>query len=719
MKRLVAFSILATATLQAVELSPIEVLADDLYAPLPSNSEILDQKTTLDAEALSLFGPKAQSSALMALDMAPGVNVESADAYGLSGSSMRERGVDSHFLGLTLEGIPVYAIRPIGPRVDIVDLENIETLDFYRGAQSPKNHTGVGSRGGLIDLRWRRPSDTSSTTIQSRLGSDAFYKHYLRIDSGRIADWPLQLFGSISKSGADKWKGEGDLEPRTNIALGAEVPSDALHVSLFYNHNEHERHDFMPLSYAQINSLDANYDLDYQSSEDNRSDYYDYHKSDNRYDDLSLHLEGGCFGLTCKLKLYGSSYLEKSDEGNGKGTVDALRTGMIASVGYADDIYKAEAGIWAERAALDKYVRKVSTTAQREHQGWKWLNKNRGDTQLLSPYLYGSAEFDVWRIEAGIRGMYYKEAANDTYLPNNTIANYEDAIANGTIAPGGHVDAMTYSLALPTLGMHYQLSEAGELFAKWGRGYQRPYRYSFAAAYGANKQGIRDKLQAQGKGLEDIVKQWKMEESDMFDLGGLYYWQRATLGVTLFYHRHKNLLSSAYDPTFGINYLQNVGNADVYGAELTLDAEVAHNLWLYCNPAWMHSAIEEDLNFGGNVVKLKGNAMSETPEFTLKTGALFRLATHTFNVTGRYIGSRYGDVENGEKIDGYFTLDARYGYRFGANALDMNGEVWIAGTNLLDEQYVSEVGSADMLDDTPVYYVGAPRSVMAGVELNF
>ncbi len=717
MKKIVTCSFALAAGLGGAELAPIDVNAETLYAPLPATAEVLDQKTTLDSETLNLFGPKAQSSAVMALDMAPGVTVESVDAYGLGGTSMRERGVDSNFLGMTIEGIPLYSIRPIGPRVDIMDLENVAFLDFFRGAQSPKNHTGVGSRGGLIDLRWMHPADRFTTSLQSRAGSDMFYKNYLRIDSGRIDAMPLKLFGSLSRSSAEKWKGEGDLGPRTNVAFGVEVPSEAVHATLFFNHTEHKRHDFMPLSYAQTQDLDANYNLDYQSSEDNRSDYYDYHKRESRYDDVSLHLERACLGLTCKLKLYGSHYLEKSDEGDGKGTVDGTRLGMIASGSYDADAWGIEGGVWMERAELDKYVSKVSATPERTHQGWKWLNKNRGATELVSPYLVGNAQLDALRLEAGFRYLYYKEAANDTYLPNNKIADYDDAIAGGTIAPGGSVDAMTYHVALPTLGVHYRVDEKAELFAKWGRGYQRPYRYSFAAAYGANKNGLRDKLQAQGKGLQDIVKEWKMEESDLFDLGGLYYAEHATAGATLFYHRHENLLSSAYDPTLGIDYLQNVGNAHVYGLELTLDAEVLRNFWIYCNPAWMHSEIEEDLDYGANTVKLKGNQMSETPDFTLKTGVLYRFDMHTFNLNGRYIGTRYGDVKNSEKIDAYFTLDARYGYRFKFDAI--SGELWLSGTNLLDEKYVSEVGSADMLEDTPAYYVGAPRSVMAGVEMTF
>ncbi len=717
MIRLLTCTVLLTLSAAALELSSIDVEAQRLYTPLFEGAEVLDQKSSLDSEALSTNGPPAQSSAVMALDMAPGVNVESVDAYGLGGSSMRERGVDNNFLGLSIEGIPSYSIRPIGPRVDIVDLENVASLDFYRGAQSPKNHSGVGSRGGLIDLVWRKPQKETALDARSRFGGDGFYKLYGRVDSGDIASLPLGAYASISQSSAHKWKGESDLGPRTNLSAGLGYTLEGLHVSVLYNRTLHKRHDFMPLSYAQTKDLSANYDLDYQSSESNRSDYYDYRKRDGRYDDLSLHVSTDCGGLTCKLKLYGSNYFERSDEGDGIGTVDARRVGLMASAHYQDAALEAEVGAWMEQAQLDKYVRHVSLSAQHSHLGWKWLSDNDGATELLSPYVLGAYSLEPWRFEAGLRGMFYKEAGNDTYLPNNTYADFDAAIAHAALAPGGRVGAMRYAMIIPTLGAHYRLDEALELFAKWGRGYQRPYRYSFAAAYGANQKGLRDKLQAQGKGLEDIVKQWKMEEADLFDAGVLYQSERTSLGMSLFYHRHRNLLASTYDETLAVDYLQNVSDAEVYGLEADLGVEPLRNLWLYLRPAWMQSALSDDLHYANATVALKGNEMSETPRFTCKAGGVYRHEAHSISVMGRYIGARYADVRNEEKVDGYATFDARYMYTLkGAFG---EGSLWIAATNLGDARYISSIGSADMLEDTPTYYVGAPRSVMVGLEGRF
>lgn len=706
------------AMLGAAELMPsITVEGEVLKVPAGQGEEPFDEKLTLTREGIELFGPAGQASPIAALDIVPGLSVETQDAFGLSEVNAKDRGVDSNFMALAVEGIPNYSIRPIGPRENIYDLENMERIDYYRGALSPDAGSGVGSKAGLINLRWLRPSEDASGKISGRFGSDAFYKLYGRADTGRIAD-TFNAFLALSRSGADKWKGEGDLGPRTNIAAGLTADTQIVQAELFYNHTRQKRHDFLGLSYDQIQDLDANYDLDYQSDDPNTADYYDYYKRDLRYDELHLALKTDYRDVAYTLKLYGADYLEKSDEGTGKGTVDASRIGLDASARLVRDTWEAKAGLCGERSWLKKYVEKVATNPTRAHTGWKWLNDNKGPTELLSPYLQAGATLGNVRIEAGLRYLYYKEAANDTYLGNNSESDYDAAIASGTIAPGGSVDAMTYRLWLPGLGIRTRILEDTELFAKWGRGYQRPYRYSFAAKYASNAQGIRDKLLAQGKDLQSIVEQWDMETSDLFDIGVRQFFDAAEVGLTLFYHRHHDLLSTAYDPELEIDYLQNVGDASVYGAEIQSSIEPAPGLWFFFNPALMQSRIEENLASGGNLYDLKGNQMAEMPHFTLKAGGVLRSGAHTFSLMVRHIGERFADVQNEEKVDDYTTADVRYAYDFSPAAW-RDFTYFVSVLNLGDSKYVSSIASADLLEDTPSYYVGAPRSFFMGLEGRF
>lgn len=711
-------SICSASVLLCAELGSVTVTAKAGESPANQSINPLKERNEIKSQGIELYGDKAKSSVFRTLDIEPGFIVETQDPYGLGETAARSRGVDDNFMAISLEGVSSYAIRPIGPRQGIYDLENFETIEHYNGALNPDAGSGVGSKAGLVNLIFKRPSAKTKGELSLTTGQDSFYKVFARADSGKGGEY-FKSFLSFSRADAEKWKGEGDLGPKKNIALGVSLENDNFPLEIFYSRSEQQRHNFKGLSFAQIQNLDANYNIDYQSTDPNTVDYYDYWKDDLRYEDLQLSLKKECLGAYCSFKLYGSDYLEKSDEGDGKGVVDAQRSGFQFSSKYDLGSFGLKSGIWLERSYLDKYVRKVQATPARTHIGWKWLNKNRGATDIISPYVSAYKDFGDIKVEAGLRYLYYKEASNDTYLGNNLQADYGSAVASGNIAPGGSVDEMRYRLWLPTVGARYEVNYDTEVFAKWGKGYQRPYRYSFAAQYAANKNGLRDKLLAQGKSLQSIVESWDMETSDLIDIGIRRYFQRGEAALSFFYNIHDNLLSSAYDPSIGIDYLQNIGKAVVYGTQIQSSIEPADNIWLFINPALTFSEVKNDINYAGTQYSLKDKELPETPRFTLKAGITYKLDSHLLSLNGRYIGERYADIENKEKAGGYTTVDLSYGYKFKKLSFADEVSLQFSLLNIFDKKYVSSIGSADLLDDTPSYYVGAPRSAAFNIKAVF
>ncbi len=127
----------------------------------------------------------------------------------------------------------------------------------------------------------------------------------------------------------------------------------------------------------------------------------------------------------------------------------------------------------------------------------------------------------------------------------------------------------------------------------------------------------------------------------MFDIGIRKYFDNAEITTSFFYNIHDNLLSSAYDPQLGVDYLQNIGKAVIYGMQIQSNIEPTENLSLFINPAITYSEVKEDINYSDTKYSLKGNEVPETPRFTLKMGAAYQLSKHIFSVKGRYIGERY------------------------------------------------------------------------------
>ncbi|NWF66313.1 MAG: TonB-dependent receptor [Campylobacterales bacterium] len=430
------------------------------------------------------------------------------DAFGLSKLNGRDRGIDSNFLSVNLEDVPNYSIRPIGARENIYDLENFSYIEKYSGAISSKSGVGVGNKGGVVNLKFSPISDKFSTNFSVSGGSDNFYKAFLRVDTP--IDESNKIFISTSQSNSSKWKRYGDLGEQNNIAVGFQ--NDKQKLDSYFIHNTQTSHSFKGLSHKESLDLSKNYKLDYQNTDNTKANFYDYWKEDNSYDEFQIGKGFDCFNSDCKAKFYASKTLEIAHEGDGRATVDGKRVGVILSNTMQLNQFDIESGLWGELSWLDKYVQKVSTTPQRTDQGWKWLNENDGASSVISPYISSSYMSEYFKFEGGLKYVRYLEAGNRLFENSNKFSNFNDAINHGKVVAGGVIDDTTYNILLPSFGIRYTLDFSTELFFKYSKTFQRPYRYSFFAQYSANKNGIQDNILNSGKTLNDIFKSWDIRD---------------------------------------------------------------------------------------------------------------------------------------------------------------------------------------------------------------
>jgi len=113
---------------------------------------------------------------------------------------------------MSVEGLPNYGIMPIGPRDDIYDMENLESIGLYKGSTPLSLGTGSGNRGGTIALTYRRPADdyrglTPFLLVLTGLchGTEQSLEQFFRTSLGLTTGKPgvvmiIQTFGDY-----DKW----------------------------------------------------------------------------------------------------------------------------------------------------------------------------------------------------------------------------------------------------------------------------------------------------------------------------------------------------------------------------------------------------------------------------------------------------------------------------------------------------------------------------------
>jgi len=695
-----------------------------LVAPTRETAEAVATGTEITRTGLEAMGLRAAASIYQAIDLLPGLSVTGADAYGLSVEQrgVRTRGVRSILGALTFAGVPNYGGNPMGPRDYVVDVENLAGIAVYQGAVPSGLATGVGARGGVIDLRpiWARPIAAAQAT--QALGGSSYRRTFLRVDAGQIMDGGPLLAFSGSLTEADKWKGAGESGPRRNLAFTASqalAPGDTLR--LWFNDSDVEQHLYRPLSWDQVQDLAANNDLDYATelTGDRAADiaYYDFNRGHYRNRDLLVEVP---WTLSRRLRVTATPYWSREDteilEGAAmQGGVVATRdrdierhgvsARLVADLGHA----RAAAGLWYE--SLDMVIATENTNPLTG----ELVSRSVGvvsdeDAVSLAPFVQLSGVSGAWAWQAGLKYHQYDEPRSQ-----GLVYPAPDFIPQ----PAGDLtrQARTYDAWLPNLGLSRAFGPDAAVTLSYGRSSIRPYAYlPLINLYNRS----RAAFQAAGVTLDDLFAGYAMETSDHLELGGRLRQGPLDLRATLYASRHDDLLTTVHDPRVDLGYGQNVGAATGRGVELMSTLRLHETVSVFCNPAYTHLTYDDDLSHQGAELDAAGNQVVATPRWSVKAGALMAAGPLELMPMVRYLGERFADVEHRERVDGSLLADLRLTWSLGTRGALRQVRASLDMMNVLDEQAVSVINASDdSRAGTTSFLVAAPRTVAASVAVGF
>ncbi|CAK8711671.1 Iron complex outermembrane recepter protein [Candidatus Electrothrix gigas] len=705
---------------EQTEMPEVVVSGEKLITPTRQASETVYTGSEITSKGIEIQGAKATTSVYGTLDMLSGINVESADSTGLAAemSSVRVRGVKSALGALTVEGVPNYGGNPIGPRDYLYDLENMESVSVYKGAVPGDIGTGVGSRGGAVELRPDWPHEDFGFKLKQSIGFDSYARTFLRLDSGALPVTGTQVSGSFSTGEADKWRGEGTLGPRVNANIAVRQPlNENISIKLWYNHNDLEQHLYRALSWADIQDLGANYDKDFTTSltGDRVNDiyYYDNNRGTYQNDDLMAVLEADLTDtLSLTLKPYSSKedveILQGVSRGGGitqKRFRDIERTGIIAEISRKTAGFNVSLGYHLE--AVDMNIFSQNYLPEKNgglaYRGYGMMASS-GNSYINSPYLKLAGTHGIFSWQAGLKYFNFQEDDSQGYMsgpgPDYALVRTPDLDR----------DATEYDVLLPTVAASSQLTDEIELRVGYGKSFIRPYKYMpLVSLYSSN----RSTFLAQGIKMQNLFDGYDIEESHTVDLGLRYTGAWFDFSPTLFYGTHSNLVCTVYDPRVNLNYDQFVGEATGYGLDLEMNAYLTDDITLFVNPTYTSMTYNKDLVYAGKTLEADGNQVVDTPKWLLKTGLIWRAGPLEMIPMLRYIGSRYTDLENKGEVDGAAIVDLRMSYVL-PNILDTEEmKLSLEINNLLDEEYVSAINASDdSRQGVASYYPGSPLSGM-------
>jgi len=706
-------------------LEEIIVTGERLITPTKQTNETVYTGSEITRKGLEAQGTKATVSVYEAINVLPGISVESTDPYGLAAEqkNIRTRGVRGYLGALTVEGVPNWGGNPMGPREYIYDTENLRGIAVYKGAVPADLGTGVGARGGAIELRPRWPEQEFGFDFSQGLGLNYYTRTFVRLDSGTLPITNTALALSYSYTEAEKWKGPGNLGPRHNVSLMLRQPVWADdEIKIWFNYNDLKQDLYRSLTYSEVEDLDDNYDKDYNShrtgiaSED--INYYKYNSGEySNLDFLSVIPITLSDTFQVRFKPYYS--LEDTEIlGGFKGKVDMIRKrirdieryGLISQVDATFPWVTASLGYWVE--ANDMVIRtKNYDPVTFAFLGHGMYTENDGVGIVHSPFLKLAGQIGDFDFQGGLKYFCYKDPASQGYT-----STPPDFVL--TPAPDLYRESKRYDEFLPTLGVAYHASESLEFYASYGRNQIRPYAYMpLINLYNQN----RTTFQAAGITLDDLFSGYDMEISDNFELGARFRKDWIEIMPAVFYSKHRHLLTTVYDPRVNLSYYQNIGKATGYGIELETNLYLFDDLLtFFINPTYTALTYDEDLTYQGNTLDTKGKQVVDTPQWYVKTGLIFSYRGFEVVPMVRYLGSRYGDAEHKERIDDYFVADVKVSYTKKNLFFVETLKVSLEFINIFNNEYVSVINS---MDDTQAgstsYYVGAPFTALLTVSLEF
>lgn len=702
-------------------------------------------ETTVKEQELQRGAGLGGSNVFKAIELTPSLNVQTDDAYGLGGGSIRLRGFDSTQIGVSIDNMPLndsgnFALYPH----EYADVENLETVTIERGAVSKKSpfYTEIG---GSIRIRTKPPANKFGIEIFPKYGTNDFKRIFFRVDTGKLP-FNLKAFTSYSHTEADKWKGPGKYpEYRDHYTVGIQQNLGRVFWEFYYDKNVQLNYFYRPLSYQQAQDLDNFRRFDYTPSlifpggnglihnnpniRDNNLNYYKFYKNPYTNQQLRANIE---VDILDNLKLSLKPYMWI---GRGSGTSATTfrvgnnwyiayresynytdRPGFTADLSFNTSFGNLTLGYWYERADLKRWqpsfpvkvnpdgsFELITNTSGTPSFRYNYIEKTITTTN--TPYLIYEKEDLFNRVDINL-GLRYAQVKRDytnyrttnlPYLPEDGIYDHPNLTKDPRLSY-----EKTYRKLLFNFGIGYSIAENIKAYFAFSQNFRVPPNFIGT---------VPNNLDAQF-----VVNQLKPEESNSYDLGVRFDLDKFYVVPSVYYVDYKNRLIRLADPNDpNVVYLRNAGKVRAYGFELETGANPMKNLSLYASYSYNVAEFRDDTatlgTTGTPITGIKGNQVPDTPKNMLKFGINYRLFGFNIKPSVQYISSRYGTVDNQQKIGGYTLVNLSVDRR-----ITKNFRAYLDIVNLTDKKYIGRISPGEK---DGRYYVGAPFTLSLGLKGRF
>jgi len=709
------------------------------------------------------------SSPQKAMNILPGVNAQSADALGTNEQSLTLslRGFNTTRLGYTLDGVPLgdgaynnYNGLTINRALISENLGSAEVAVGIGALGTPSS----SNLGGTLTYFSADPLLEAGSRFVQTVGSDSNLRTFARIDTGEHNGFSAYLSGMYARS--DLWNDQDAYNESTTRQFNGKAvyTFEQGRITGFVDTSRTSQADYFYLSkdemarglgwdwggyapdwdeaMAMAYCNKATYVASKCDSSGPQTDADGAFTGGQILRNDNLYYLSGEFYLSDAFTLRATGY-HHDDDGEGhnwnsgtwsnKGTAQEVpmifrntlytidRDGVTAGFEWRLGLHTLQGGLWYEHNTSSAARYQTAVTGPRDMSG---VNSTQPDVGVFDQqtewhtrmaYLQDTVRLldERLTLEAGLKALRAKSEAQalpgDAKTPIAPTSNNQ--FATGTLEAKDN--------ALPSLGVHYRLADAHEVFAG--------YAENIAMFQGGFKLGPQAVSQATWNSQGEL----KPEQSRTLEAGYRFVGAQVQASIAAYSVRFDNRLlqynpcdsRQPVGPSCG-NRFYNVGGVDSRGVELTaLWTPNAHWSW-YTSASFNDSTYASDYVQGGVVQQTRGKTQVDTPKQMLATEIDWRSNGWYGILRGKYTGERFYTYTNDRGFGGYTVFDLAGGYDFGQFGLAKDVRLSLNVSNVTDKRYASNLDSSvfaptDSTGTLYVFHASAPRQVFGSIDVRF
>jgi iron complex outermembrane receptor protein len=289
--------------------------------------------------------------------------------------------------------------------------------------------------------------------------------------------------------------------------------------------------------------------------------------------------------------------------------------------------------------------------------------------------------------------------------PNGNVVFFNTPTAVEYIAP--YSTRVKFDDILPNLGVTYRFTDNQTIYASYAEGLSAPRTDNLYPVRRQPNGSI-------GRGIPDS------ETTKAYDLGWRYRSGALLASATVWKVDYSNRIVSSFDDQLGFTVDRNLGEVDIQGFDLQAGWQPLEKLVLSGSASYNDAEVLQNVPLSATTfLATKGKKLVETPDWTYALRADYEFSEQfRIGLQGKYVGERAATDLNDEFAPSYtvWDLDASYSVAVSDGAR-LSAQLNVI--NLLDEEYFGSISSGTGGTNVAFYAIGAPRTMMISLRLDF